>query len=458
MSLAGSQQRTLLSLLAQLRPHWRHDRALPARLQALLAGDRRFGSRDRRLYRELVYTTLRYLPWLEPELDRDADRATRLIAWLAAEIPATSRLRAELLTDWPPCPTALTEKSVVLRQRFSVESSAAAAFDPAVLLPDWFREQCPAASAVNQLETLLARAPLWLRIQTSDLAVVQREFDQLGWRWQPALVLPSAMQLFAEVDVTQTTSYAAGLIEVQDLGSQLLLEAAGIMPGERWLDACAGAGGKTLQLAFLLGPAGSIDAFDVRGRALEELAVRAQRAGLRFMGRRPTHRPTAPTRSLDAPAKALPAAPVQIIDHLDETAQYDGVLVDAPCSGSGTWRRAPHLKWATSPARIETAATLQRELLARCARKVRPGGRLLYATCSMARAENEDVVADFLSAHPAFRPEPPARDFGAGSGELGLTLLPALHNTDGFFLATLRRDGSNSGAVAVENSTDAGAT
>jgi 16S rRNA (cytosine967-C5)-methyltransferase len=119
--------------------------------------------------------------------------------------------------------------------------------------------------------------------------------------------------------------------------------------------------------------------------------------------------------------------------------QYDGVLVDAPCSGSGTWRRSPHLKWTTSEASVARAAEIQERLLDRFAAQVAPGGRLVYATCSLSTRENDEVIARFLGGHPDFRPEPFARTFGALPRGAGLLILPGLHDTDGFFVASLRR-------------------
>lgn len=405
MSIVANQQRTFLALAAQLRPHWHRDRNLPARIQTLLASNRAFGSRDRRLYRELLYTTLRYLPWLEPSLDRDPDLAARLVAWLAADSRATEKYRAVLVADWPPCPSSVAEKASILADR--------AGHKLPVPLPDWFRDHCPAAFESPEIDALLSRAPLWLRLQTPALEQVAREFQQLGWQFEVSALLPSAIRLLDEVDVTKTVSFQAGLVEVQDLGSQLLLESAAVAPGESWLDACAGAGGKTLQLARLLGPAGSIDAHDVRRAALDELAARAGRAHIQNI------------RVLRAPLAA--------------SASYDGVLVDAPCSGSGTWRRAPHLKWTTTPQHVAAAVAQQRELLAKFSQHVRVGGRLLYATCSLSRAENEDVVASFLETHEHFAVEPPRRTFGASASSLGLAILPGLHNTDGFFVSAFRR-------------------
>ncbi len=398
MSVVRSQQQVCLGLLRQLRPYWRRDAALPARLQRLLAAERRFGARDRRLYRELLYTALRYLPWIEPGLDSDPERAVRLIAWLAAETPATRDFRAELRGDWPDA------GSLAARAEFL-------GLHAADLLPAWLREECPAAFSPAELEAQLARAPLWLRLQTDEPAAVAAEFASLGWPTAPAAVLPTAWRVLAEADVTRSAAFATGRIEVQDLGSQLVLASAAPAAGEAWLDACAGAGGKTLQLARLLGPAGTVDAHDIRPTALAELRQRADRAGLRTI------------RTVAAPAAGA----------------YAGVLVDAPCSGSGTWRRSPHLKWVTTPATLTERAQRQQELLGRFAAAVRPGGRLVYATCSLCRRENAAVVAAFLAAQPDFAPEPPAHTFGFAPADGGLTILPARHDTDGFFVATLRR-------------------
>ncbi len=406
MSVVGSQQRTFLHLLAQLRPHWRRDRNLPARIQSLLTGNRAFGSRDRRLYRELIYTTLRHLPWIEPLLDRDPSLATRLAAWLAADSAATAKFRTELLADWPPCPASTADKAAVAHT-----FAAPLRLDPADLLPAWFLDHCPAAFEPAQRDAFLARAPLWLRLQTDTPARVTDEFAQLGWTFEFSAVLPHALRLLDEVDVTKSAAYQNGFVEIQDLASQLLLESAGIAPGGRWLDACAGAGGKTLQLSRLLGPTGHIDAHDIRPAALDELAARARRAG------------AANLSILRAPPSGL----------------YDGVLVDAPCSGTGTWRRSPHLKWTTTPAQIDEAAATQRRLLTQFAAHVRPGGRLLYATCSLSHRENEAVISAFLAAHPDFAIDPPPHRFGAPLSAAGLTFLPAHHDTDGFFIAALHR-------------------
>ena len=398
MSVASSQRQVYLRLLAPLRLRWHRELDLPAQIQRLLAGERAFGSRDRRLYRELIYTTLRYLPWVEPWLDRDPDRAAKIVAWLAAETRDTAAYRAAHCADWPVV-NSLADRTAFLEA------------DSSALLPAWFRDECPEAFAPAELEAQLARAPLWLRLQTDDHDAVAAEFASKGWRVQPSALLPSAWRVRDEADVTQSAAYTGGSVEIQDLGSQLVLESVGPAPGGRWLDACAGAGGKSLQLARLLGAAGRVEAHDIRPAALAELHRRAARAGIRNV--HTTARPS--------------------------LGDYDGVLVDAPCSGSGTWRRAPHLKWATTPRLIAERAELQQTLLARFAGGVRPGGLLVYATCSLCRQENTAVVSAFLASHADFAPAPFARTFEFEPGPAGLTILPARHDTDGFFVGALRR-------------------
>ncbi len=392
------QTQTFLRLWRAQQPHVRTDPLLPGRLQAALR-QRSFGARDRRLYRELTYTAIRHLPWIE-ELDARHEAAVvRAVAWLAADTPATRRYREAVVAGWPPVPPGMAERA----RHLGVAAG---------LLPDWFRAHCPEAFASPNLEVLHTRAPLWIRMQTDRVPDVLTEWAEHGWACRQSDVWPPAWTVLADADLTGTAAYRDGRIEIQDLGSQLVLGSVGVGPGGRWLDACAGAGGKTLQLARMLGAHGHVDAHDVRPAALAELRRRAQRGGFTNIG---------------------------IVESVPTDATYDGVLVDAPCSGSGTWRRAPHLKWCTTPDDVISQAARQRSMLIRFSAHVRPGGQLVYATCSLSRRENQEVVAAFLAGRSDFTVEPPVQAFRGTVGELGLTLLPAQHDSDGFFVATLRR-------------------
>lgn len=379
----ANQHAIFRGLLQTLRPHWRRDRALPARLESVLRSNRRFGSRDRRLYRELTYTALRILPWIESRPD---DEATGLIAHFAADLPATKAFRSHYAA---PSPEPL---------------------DPGLLLPDWLRDECPAACEPPHREALLARASVWIRVQREDILETLRLMAGAGLPAPAASILPDAWRFPPDTPLAPTAAFQEGAFEIQDLGSQLVLAAASPARGQRWLDACAGAGGKTLQLARLLGPHGHVTAHDIRPSALDELKSRANRAGLHHVSI--TRRPSG---------------------------SFDGVLVDAPCSGSGTWRRSPHLKWTTTPEHLAAAAVKQGALLLQYGRHVSPGGRLVYATCSLCRTENENVVAHFLDDAPDFIFEPLPQTFGLPQGTHGLALLPGNHDTDGFFVAAFRK-------------------
>lgn len=397
-AIVRNQQQIFLRLWRSLLPHLRSDRHLPARIQEALRR-REFGARDRRLYRELLYTALRYFPWVEEITARSEVLATRAVAWLAADTPATRGFREAVVPDWPPLPPTMPARA----HHLGVSRE---------LLPAWFRRHCPEAFLSPNLEMLHARAPIWIRLQTDDPDTVLTEFTDRGWPWRRSDVCADACEILAEADLTAAKAYREGRFEIQDLGSQFILAGAQIAPDGHWLDACAGAGGKTLQLARRLGSEGRVDAFDLRAEALEELRQRAHRGGF---------------------------TNIHLLSRPPVAGNYDGVLVDAPCSGSGTWRRAPHLKWCTTAPDIAAQAVRQRELLARFSRQVRPGGLLIYATCSLSRQENQDVGAAFLSRHPPFTHLPPVRTFDGVVGELGLTILPACHNTDGFFVAAFRR-------------------
>lgn len=399
MSVAENQRQIFLQLVSALQPHWRTDRALPERLNRLLARDRRFGSRDRRLYRELIYTALRFLPWIEPHLEHAPDRAAQLTAWLAADTRDTRSFREALLSDWPACPADLAAKATHLGRPVDE------------LLPAWLRDECPAAFDPAEIDCLHRRAPLWLRLQTDSPDSVWADFDEHGWTYELSPVLPYAVRLPVDAGVTASTSYFSGAVEVQDLGSQFVLAAHEIQSGGRWLDACAGAGGKSLQLLRLVGPTGHVTATDLRADVLQELKTRAQRAGV---------------------------SNLSIVSNL-AAQSFDGVLLDAPCSGTGTWRRSPHLKWCTTLESVRQHADLQLQILQTHAQAVRSGGQLIYATCSLAESENEGVISRFLEIHPEFTPMAPARDFGFKPSWLGLTISPARHDTDGFFTCCLRR-------------------
>lgn len=385
MSRIENQRRLFLELLEELRPHWRKDPGMPQRLTAWLTRHRA-GSRDRRLYRELAYTAWRILPWIE---DASPETAVGRVAQYAQRTDDTAAFIDQFASD-----------------------AGASPHSPNSLLPDWLESQNSNIFEPRQRDALLSRAPLWIRLQTTNHDTVASEFTKLGISFEPSKSIPEAWKIPAQSKVAQTQAYQNGLCEVQDIGSQaLLLSLPSGLSGD-WLDACAGAGGKTLQLARELIPSGgTVTAFDVRRSALRELSIRQKRAGL-----------------------------TNITIDPNPTAQFDGVLVDAPCSGSGTWRRSPHLKWTTKADTIRRAQERQILIVAKFAQRVKIGGLFVYATCSLCREENEDVIEAFRHSHPVFRPEPlrhPITQDTIPNGQLAL--LPADLDSDAYFVAAFRR-------------------
>jgi len=387
VSRVENQRRLFLELMHLLRPLWHSEPAQP-RLLAHWLAERRAGSRDRKFYRELAYTAWRTIPDIDQLSDDDL---VSHVATFAGEIPATSLFIATFKLNPPPVPAAETS-----------------------LLPAWVAQECPAALQSPHLQSLLSRAPLWIRIQTDNPRLVSDELTALQIPHTPSPVLRNAWKIGGDAPLQNTTAFRRGLFEIQDIGSHSLLHSISKPWQGHWLDACAGAGGKTLQLAQLLEHTGRVTAHDIRFAALQELEQRVQRA-------------------------RLPNVTVETQPH----GTFDGVLVDAPCSGSGTWRRAPHLKWTTNPGSIKRAATKQLELLGRFSTHVASGGLLIYTTCSLCRTENEAVVDHFSSANPEFHPLP-LIDLKTGAivktGQL--SRLPADLDSDAFFVAAFRRESS----------------
>jgi 16S rRNA (cytosine967-C5)-methyltransferase len=298
-------------------------------------------------------------------------------------------------------------------------------------LPAWllaplrarFGERLPEEAAAMEAE-----APLDLR---ANLLKGPREAAQAalaaeGIAAEPTPFSPWGLRLPSRRAITGTRAYRDGLVEVQDEGSQLIALLTGAAPGLRVADWCAGAAGKTLAMAAMMGNRGRITACDVSAPRLAGAAKRLKRAGV---DNAETH--------LFAPgdrwAKRRGAA-------------FDIVLVDAPCTGTGTWRRNPDARFRTTEADLRDLVSKQAVILSEAARVVRPGGRLVYATCSILREENEEQVARFLDTHPDFAALPLGTVWAEARPGLSppcagehLALSPAAHGTDGFFAAAIGR-------------------
>jgi 16S rRNA (cytosine967-C5)-methyltransferase len=298
-------------------------------------------------------------------------------------------------------------------------------------LPEWLEphlERVFGKGLEREMAALNAAAPTDLRVNLlkADRAAARHALAAEGVAAEPTPWSPIGLRLAARVPLGGLAAFKEGLVEVQDEGSQIAALLADARPGMRVVDFCAGAGGKTLALAAGMGNRGKLVACDVSARRLERAVRRLRRAGVNNVERR------ALTSERDKWVKR-------------HAGGFDRVFVDVPCLGTGTWRRNPDAKWRATVQDLAELVVRQQQILSSAARLVRPGGRLVYATCSLLHEEDEAQAEAFLAAEPEFSVVPAARAWaetiGGASpgGERYLRLTPARHGTDGFFVAIFER-------------------
>lgn len=308
--------------------------------------------------------------------------------------------------------------------------------------PEWLTphmERVFGPDTVIEAQAMAVRADVDLRVNTLKSDSEKAALPLKSVRAVPSRLLTQAYNIPArdpserEDSIEGIPAFSKGWVEVQDAGSQIAAAAANAKPGEQVLDFCAGGGGKTLALAAQMEGKGQIFAYDIDGKRLSALIPRLKRSGAHNV-------------QLIHPSEGTSLEPL--------TGQMDLVFVDAPCTGTGTWRRRPDSKWRVRPAQLDKRIEDQRQILAEAANYVKPGGRLLYATCSFLIEEDEDRVAEFLASDDRFIEEDAAeaaiasglltndgaalvRGFRGPTGSVRLT--PRRAGTDGFFFASLRR-------------------
>ena len=380
-------------------------------LSAYFRRHRNLGQRDRAFVAEAAYAVLRRRRSLETAAGSAAPHDL-LVAALLRVFGLSGRVFD-------------ADAALVAR----IKSAAGERFAPAVRadLPDWLWERLAAehgaVEAMRIARGLLDAAPLDLRV---NLAKLSREeaLSRMDAAAQPTPWSPAGIRLKDKPPINRHPLFLDGAIEVQDEGSQLIAYLVAPRRGEMVADFCAGAGGKTLALAMLMRGAGRLYAMDVSARRLAALAPRSARAGVSNV------HPLALAGENDIRAKRL-------------AGKLDRVLVDAPCSGFGTLRRNPDLKWRYGPERVAALAAEQYRILAAASRLVKPGGRLIYATCSILEEENEGVVERFAQEVSGFAAMSCAEILAQQKIPLQtgnyLRLWPHLHGTDGFFAAAFAR-------------------
>jgi 16S rRNA (cytosine967-C5)-methyltransferase len=396
------------------------------------------GAKDRAAISELIYGVLRFragLDWWIARSGRGLEPSARARA-LAALLLIEERSAAQVARDWDgdrfrPDPLSGAER----RFADAVEGKTLAdrAMPEAARgnYPDWLGPVLAASlgrDMAREMAALLEPAALDLRVNSlkGEREAVRAALARQGIEAARTKLSPLGLRLFDRVPLGQLDLFRSGAIEVQDEGSQLASILVAARPGMRVVDFCAGAGGKTLALAASMENRGHLVACDISAARLERATERVRRAGVSIVQRKPLASARDPWVKRHAHG-------------------FDRVLVDAPCTGTGTWRRNPDAKWRLAPSDLAELTALQADILDSARRLVKPGGRLVYVTCSLLKDENEDQVARFLAARADFALLPIARVWRETVGGQSptradmLRLSPARHGTDGFFVAVLER-------------------
>jgi len=379
------------------------------------------GSRDRRFLSQAVFSYFRWYGWTVKKLQLPTAEACLVGTALdSTELGDSFRYlegRCSLPFSVKPLgDKPLVEKAAILNERFKESPGFQALNLSDLVLPD-FESMIDPGKVLQSIEQFQKRPPTWIRSRTDRALLVQA----LVGHNVPCAVhgtLPAAFSVAGGVSLPNLLSAYAAQFVVQDIASQCVGHVCAPQKGEDWWDCCAGAGGKSLHLMDLMQQDGKILATDIRVHTLKELKKRARKYGLR-------HIRTQPHNAVrDEPFKKT----------------FDGILVDAPCSGWGTWPRNPDARWRSSKRDVVQCAGRQVKILNNAAWCVKPGGTLVYAACTFTRPETEEVVMNFLDQHPNFKLDPFANPLTGEPTDGQLQIWPWEGPGDAMFIARLVRD------------------
>ena len=421
----GARQQAAIEILTSLETQ--RQPAADA-VKAWMLTHRFAGSKDRAEIGDLVFGALR---WKQSSAWRMGEDTPRAWVWGALRwgFGQSAEWIEQSLVDDPHAPSPMTDTE---RAALNGDNIAEAPAHVRGDFPEWLNTSLARAfgdAAAEEGAALAAPAPLDLRANTLK---ADREKLVAALAESPKLKEPPSFTPHAPDGVripwsqgrtfpwATEQAFVKGWFEVQDEGSQIAARVSGAQPGMQVADICAGAGGKTLALAALMENKGQIFAHDIEGRRLAPMKERLDRAGVRNVQVR------APMRTKDALA--------------DLRDKMDIVFVDAPCSGSGTWRRSPDSKWRLRPNALAKRLEEQQQALALAAPLVKSGGRLVYVTCSVLPEENEDAVASFLGSYTDFTPVGlELAGLPAYERMIGVQMTPLKTGCDGFYVAVLQR-------------------
>lgn len=433
----GARVQAAIELLGSIVAAWQSEKRIPADklIDNYFKSHRFIGSKDRAAIGELAYWVLRHLAslkwWLERTHTEDNARALVLAA-LALRGEHDAESAAALAKDgrYSIPPLGMEEKRL-LKTLAGQEAAHPDMPDPARLnYPAWLEPMLKrdfGGEYEAALAALSGQAPTDLRVNTlkTTREELQARLREEGFETLPTPTSPVGLRLAKRAPIFTSRWFKEGHFEVQDEGSQIVSLLVDAKAGQKVIDFCAGAGGKTLAMAAAMENKGRILAWDTSEKRLSQMAPRLRRAGVH-----------------NVQAHVLSSERDAFVKRHKVSA--DRVLVDAPCSGSGTWRRNPDLKWRFTPQDMDEMLRLQQDILQSAARLVKPGGRLIYATCSLFRNENESQIEQFLTDVNDFTVVCAEKIWDKNSREgqapSYLWVTPHQDGVDGFFAAVLERN------------------
>ncbi len=389
-------------------------------LNYFLRTHRELGSRDRRFLSQAVFAYFRWYGWTVAKLGLEPAEACLLGAILeTAELhPSFQYMHTRCaLPDGvePIGDRALSEKCNAINSWFK-ESTNGTPLALADLLPAEFEEVVDPRAVDRCIAAFQQRPPAWIRAR-ADAGSLEKALAKRGIPYQVHGQLKSAIAVESGVSLVHELKDHTGQFIVQDITSQCVGIVCTPSPDQDWWDCCAGAGGKAMHLEDLMGRDGKVLATDIRHEALKELKKRARRYGIRN----------------------IRTQPFNAVSDEPFTKTFDGVLVDAPCSGWGTWGRNPDARWRTSRREVVQSANRQLKILNNAKWCVKPGGTLVYAVCTLTRPETEEVVMNFLDHHPNFKLDPFTDPLTGNPTDGQLQIWPWDGPGDAMFIARFRR-------------------
>lgn len=380
--------------------------------------NRQFGSRDRRFFSNLVFAWFRWRGWIMHGAPGDWEKRTVAAGLLDADEfhPTLELIANELETPLngpsPSGSASLTEKALLVQKWLGLETTP----EVSDLFPGWIKG---ALVDDGQLAFLQQRPEAWIRVQQSSIAKVKAicEAEDIGYHGHDCI--PTALAIATKRGLTELSNKAGHLFEPQNIASQAVGWVCDPKPGQHWWDACAGSGGKSLQLADMMQDDCTIIATDSRSSIMNELSRRIKKKKKLSIN----------MRMLNVIAEDPPGF------------EFDGILVDAPCSGMGMWARHADARWRMNAAKIDKLAGIQEALLNRVSAKVKPGGHLIYAVCTLTKAETSDRVEQFLAQHNEFQLEPCSHPLTGDATNGVVWINPETAGGDAMFVAKMKKNG-----------------